>query len=111
MLLPAGSKLVITGEYDNSAHNAHLLAAAAQDPSGRCGPDKIVHFRDQNQTWDEMFSPILEYAWARPRRRQVGEPDPAKVIDIPPEASGRAREVRLVATAGCLVQDAGGGWL
>jgi hypothetical protein len=108
LLLPAGSKLVITGEYDNSEHNAHLVTAAAQDPSGRCGPDKIVHFRDQNQTWDEMFSPILEYALARAAYRpgRAGEPDPAH-----PGAAVRGREVRLVGTAGCLVQEAGGGWL
>jgi hypothetical protein len=108
LLLPAGSKLVMTGEYDNSPRNAHLLAAAAQDPSGRCGPDKIVHFRDQNQTWDEMFSPIVEYALARPadRLRQTGEGD-----SVHPAGAVRGREVRLVATAGCLAQGAGGSWL
>jgi mono/diheme cytochrome c family protein len=91
LLLPAGSKLVVTGEYDNSEHNAHLAAAAAADPTRRCGPDKTVLFRDQNQTWDEMFSPIVEYALAR-----QGAPD-----------SG----VRLVAAAGCLTRAASGGWL
>lgn len=90
--LPAGSKLVMTGEYDNSNHNPHLLTAAAQDPSGRCGPDKIVHFRDQNQTWDEMFSPIVEYAVQRDGQRAT------------------QRDVRLVAIAGCLVHEAGGAW-
>jgi hypothetical protein len=112
LLLPAGSKLVMTGEYDNSPRNAHLLAAAAQDPSGRCGPDKIVHFRDQNQTWDEMFSPIVEYALARPaeRSRQAGAPDSARVTLTHPAAAVKGQGVRLVATAGCLAQDAGGSW-
>ena len=87
--LPAGSKLVVTGEYDNSAHNAHLVAAAAEDPLKRCGPDKVVHFRDQNQTWDEMFSPLVEYALAR-------------------TAAGNG--VRLVAAAGCLTRSADGSW-
>lgn len=113
LLLPAGSKLVITGEYDNSEHNAHLVAAAAQDPSRRCGPDKTVLFRDQNQTWDEMFSPILEYALARPEHppRQAAAPDSATAIQADPAASVTERVVRLVATAGCLVREAGGGWL
>jgi hypothetical protein len=113
LLLPAGSKLVITGEYDNSEHNAHLLAAAAQDPSGRCGPDKVVHFRDQNQTWDEMFSPIVEYSLARPAIRlpRAAAPDSVKVIEPDRAAVVGGREVRLVATAGCLVREAGGGWL
>jgi hypothetical protein len=109
--LPAGSKLVITGEYDNSEHNAHLVAAAAEDPSRRCGPDKTVLFRDQNQTWDEMFSPILEYALARPEQQpRQAAPDPAKGIEANPVAAVTEREVRLVATAGCLVREAAGGW-
>ena len=37
--LPAGSKLVITAHYDNSANN-----------------------RDQNSATDEMFSPFVQYA-------------------------------------------------
>ena len=110
--LPAGSKLVITGEYDNSDHNAHLVAAAAEDPSHRCGPDKTVLFRDQNQTWDEMFSPILEYALARREHplQQAAAPDSATTPDADPAASEREREVRLVATAGCLTREAAGGW-
>jgi hypothetical protein len=113
LLLPAGSKLVITGEYDNSERNAHLVAAAAQDPSRRCGPDKTVLFRDQNQTWDEMFSPILEYALPRPEHqpRQAAVPDSATVIQADPAAAAGKREVRLVATAGCLAREPDGGWL
>jgi hypothetical protein len=113
LLLPAGSKLVITGEYDNSDHNAHLLAAAAQDPSGRCGPDKIVHFRDQNQTWDEMFSPILEYAVERGAHRTMpgAATDSARVSETDPLAAVGQGEVRLVATTGCLVREASGAWL
>ena len=94
LLLPAGSKLVVTGEYDNSPHNAHLVAAAAEDPSRRCGPDKVVHFRDQNQTWDEMFSPLVEYALAR----------------SPVAKQTTAAPVRLVSAVGCLVRSTSGGW-
>jgi mono/diheme cytochrome c family protein len=48
--LPAGCKLVITAHYDNSIKNMH-------NP----GPEKEVYFRDQNQSWDEMFSPFIQY--------------------------------------------------
>jgi len=90
MVLPAGSKLVVTGEYDNSTRNAHLLAAAAEDPLRRCGPDKVVHCRDQNQTWDEMFSPLVEYTV--------------------PRATQPRRSVRLIAAVGCLTRTSTGGW-
>ncbi|GAC1697632.1 MAG: hypothetical protein PVS2B3_09150 [Steroidobacteraceae bacterium] len=95
LTLPAGSTLVVTGRYDNSAHNAHLVGAAALDPLRRCGPDKLVRFREQNQTWDEMFSPIVEYA-----------------VELRAGAGGRpARDAaQLVATSGCLVQSDGGVW-
>ena len=45
-----------------------------------------------------MFSPILEYSLARPAQTD-------RVAPV------RGRKVRLVATAGCLVEETGGGWL
>lgn len=85
--LPAGSKLIVTAHYDNSDANAHLREAAATDPQRRCGPDKQVLFRDQNQTWDEMFSPIIQFA--SDRRSSV-------------------HDLRIVAVTGCLVHDRAG---
>lgn len=49
--LPAGSKLVVTAHYDNSGAKLHNHA-----------PDKAVYFRDQNQSWDEMFTPFIQYS-------------------------------------------------
>jgi hypothetical protein len=49
--LPAGSKLVVTGHYDNSANNKFNPA-----------PEKPVFFRDQNLSTDEMFSPFVQYS-------------------------------------------------
>ena len=49
--LPAGSKLVVTAHYDNSTMNMHNPA-----------PEKEVYFRDQNQSWDEMFTPFIQYS-------------------------------------------------
>jgi mono/diheme cytochrome c family protein len=48
--LPAGSKLVVTAHYDNSTKNK-------SNPS----PEKEVYFRAQNQSWDEMFTPFIQY--------------------------------------------------
>ncbi len=41
--LPAGSSLVVTAHYDNPA------------------PEKEVYFRPENQSWDEMFTPFIQY--------------------------------------------------
>jgi hypothetical protein len=49
--LPAGSKLIVTAHYDNSIRNK-------RNPS----PDKEVYFRGENQSWDEMFTPFIQYA-------------------------------------------------
>jgi len=49
--LPAGSKLVVTAHYDNSKMNMHNPA-----------PEKAVYFRDMNQSWDEMFTPFIQYS-------------------------------------------------
>ncbi len=48
--LPAGSKMIVTAHYDNSPNNKFNPA-----------PDKEVYFRDQNQSWDEMFTPFIQY--------------------------------------------------
>jgi hypothetical protein len=63
--LPAGSELVITAHYDNSMKNERLLHHHGHEdsnPAHNPGPDKEVHFRDQNQSWDEMFSPFIQYS-------------------------------------------------
>jgi hypothetical protein len=50
--LPAGSKLIVTAHYDNSAKKMH-------NP----GPDKAVYFRAMNQSWDEMFTPFVQLSF------------------------------------------------
>ena len=49
--LPAGSKLVVVGHYNNSKQ---------QDDNP--APDKAVHFRAMNQSSDEMFTPFIQYS-------------------------------------------------
>ena len=52
LVLPAGSKLVVTAHYDNSVNNPANPA-----------PEKEVHFlASGNQSWDEMFTPFIQFA-------------------------------------------------
>jgi hypothetical protein len=65
LTLPAGSKLVVTAHYDNSANNEHLMhhhGNGTGDPEHSPGPEKEVYFREKNQSWDEMFTPFVQYA-------------------------------------------------
>jgi hypothetical protein len=87
--LPAGSKLVVTAHYDNSLKNKHLQGPFASDLARNCGPDKQAYFRGQNQSWDEMFSPIVQYSRT---------------------ASPRSA-LPIVASVGCLARRASGEWM
>jgi mono/diheme cytochrome c family protein len=86
LTVPAGGKLVVTAHYDNSSKNPHLTEAGV-DPTN-CGPDKQAYFRRQNQSWHEMFSPLLQYSM---------------------DGDGRGN-VPLVETVGCLSPSAGRTW-
>jgi hypothetical protein len=48
LFLPAGSKLIAIGHYDNSVKNRYNPA-----------PQKEVYWSDQS--WDEMFIPYIEF--------------------------------------------------
>ena len=60
--LPAGSKLIVTAHYDNSSNNPHLREPESEDLARHCGPDKVAYFKRENQSWDEMFSPFIQYS-------------------------------------------------
>ena len=85
--LPGGSKLIVTAHYDNSAGNKHLRERGV-DPQN-CGPDKEAYFRRQNQSWHEMFSPLVQYS-----------------ID----AATTTQQLKLVETVGCLTQGVHAEW-
>jgi mono/diheme cytochrome c family protein len=74
--VPAGSKLIVIAHYDNSAKNEHLRDLGDTDTARNCGPDKVAYFRRQNQSWDEMFSPLIQYSADRadPAKPAVGAP-------------------------------------
>ena len=90
LTLPPGSKLIVTGHYDNSQKH-YDERIKADDSAGNCGPEKVVYFRRQNQSWDEMFSPLVQYA-----------------VSTTAPAGGASR---LVKTVGCLGADRSGKWL
>ena len=83
--LPAGSKLVVTAHYDNSAGNENLQHLGTNEAARKCGPENVAYFGQQNQSWDEMFSPLIQYS-------------------VDEKAKGR----RLVSAVGCLVRSHSG---
>jgi hypothetical protein len=93
--LPAGSKLVVTAHYDNSLKNEHLLHHhGASDTPHDLGPDKEVFFREANQSWDEMFTPFIQYS--------IDSEDPAKPA---------RNALKIAEVVGCLAQDPSGTWM
>jgi hypothetical protein len=90
--IPAGSKLVVTAHYDNSAKNKHLSERGV-DPRN-CGPNKEAYFRRQNQSWHEMFSPLIQYAVDRDTVAQPAKP----------------ARLQLVEAVGCLEQTPAKEW-
>ena len=103
--LPAGSKLIVTAHYDNSAGNRQLKSHDASDPLHRCGPDKTAYFQNQNQSWDEMFSPLVQYSIDPGAHAQAIRGDP----NLLPASSSEALPV--IEVVGCLAPDATRHWL
>ena len=93
LTLPPGSKLIVIAHYDNSQKH-YDERIKADDSAGNCGPQNVAYFRRQNQSWDEMFSPLAQYA--------VSAAGPAN-----PDRD-TAHIVRVV---GCLKQDRSQQWL
>jgi mono/diheme cytochrome c family protein len=88
LVLPAGSKLIVWAHYDNSASNDHLRNLGPNDAARRCGPENIALFGQQNQSWDEMFTPLIQYS---------SNPSPAHRLGI-------------VSAVGCLARQRSGAW-
>jgi hypothetical protein len=87
--LPAGSKMIVTAHYDNSPRNEHLQHLGSNEAARKCGPENVAFFAAQNQSWDEMFSPLMQYS-----------------VDAESQ-----RSLPLVSAVGCLVKDRAGGWI
>jgi len=101
--LPAGSKLIVTAHYDNSLQNMH-------NP----GPEKEVYFRDQNQSWDEMFTPFVQYAIDSPELTKSPEAAP---LHERQENTSQPREqpepstAKIAEVVGCLQRSPSGTWV
>jgi len=101
--LPAGSKLIVTAHYDNSLKNLH-------NP----GPDKEVYFRDQNQSWDEMFTPFIQYSIDNQDRD--GSPgavqsDRRGIKSNPSKRHLEQRVLEVAEVVGCLRRSSSGTWI
>jgi hypothetical protein len=93
LTLPPGSKLIVTAHYDNSQKH-YDERVKADDPAGNCGPQNVAYFRRQNQSWDEMFSPLAQYAVSAAKPAAAGKDAP-----------------HIVRVVGCLSQDHSNKWL
>jgi hypothetical protein len=97
--LPAGSKLVVTAHYDNSLKNEHLQHHHGDSEDKHFGPDREVYFREANQSWDEMFTPFIQYS------------------DDSQNPTGQARvdpgphNLAVAEAVGCLTRSNSSGWL
>jgi Copper type II ascorbate-dependent monooxygenase, C-terminal domain len=119
--LPAGSKLVITAHYDNSLKNQRLLHHHGHDdsnPANNPGPDREVHFREQNQSWDEMFSPFIQYSIDREDLTKPAQTVPpeekgmsGKTNAAQPEGERKEGSLDVIEVVGCLEQNASGTWI
>jgi mono/diheme cytochrome c family protein len=113
--LPAGSKLIVTAHYDNSARNDHLHHHHnAADPEHNPSPEKEVYFREANQSWDEMFTPFIQYSidTQDPAKAMRSESLPSRNGEIRRPSSSRGRKsVEIAETVGCLQQNTSGAWM
>ena len=93
LMLPPGSKLIVEAHYDNSQKH-YDERVKADDPGRNCGPENVAYFRRQNQSWDEMFSPLAQYA-----------------ISSSGSAAPNRGTLNIVRVVGCLKQDQSNKWL
>lgn len=98
--LPPGSKLIVTAHYDNSLKNEHLRRKGADEAARNCGPEKTAYFRKENQSWDEMFSPLVQYS--------VDNPKLTKKKGRSPRVTSAVETVGVV---GCLGQSESKKWM
>jgi len=113
--LPAGSKLVVTAHYDNSLKNEHLRHHHdADEIAHNFGPEKEVYFREANQSWDEMFTPFIQYSIdsedpANPSQPQHRQNEETKA-SLEGEQPGR-NNFNIAEVVGCLEQTPSGTWM
>jgi len=99
--LPAGSKLIVTAHYDNSSANENLRHHHGHGEGEHAnGLEKEVYFREKNQSWDEMFTPFIQYAVDS---EGAGAP-------VSGDSSPAQDTLKIVETVGCLERGSGDAW-
>ena len=103
--LPAGSKLVVMAHFDNSKMKMH-------NP----GPEKEVYFRDQNQSWDEMFTPFIQLSFDEQTPAKSSATLLGKERGETGQTSAQAKATMTGAlevgeAVGCLESSPGGTWV
>jgi hypothetical protein len=114
--LPAGSKLVVTAHYDNSLKNDRLIHHHGHDGSDTArnhGPEKEVYFREENQSWDEMFTPFIQYTidnqdLSKPTQPQHGENEKS---NTDPQEAQPGNVLDIGEVVGCLEQSPSTIWM
>jgi mono/diheme cytochrome c family protein len=115
--LPPGSKLIVAAHYDNSPKNENLMhhhGHGASDPEHansehsstqqNPGPEQEVHFREKNQSWDEMFTPFIQYT--------IDDQNPAQPTQPQSGPEGTLEHNALVVeVVGCLEQGPSSDWI
>lgn len=112
--LPAGSKLVVTAHYDNSLKNEHLQHHHnASDSAHNFEPDKEVYFREANQSWDEMFTPFIQYSidTSPVIARGQSEHSPNEPIGTGEQGAREKNALDIAEVVGCLEQSSSGTWM
>jgi hypothetical protein len=111
--LPAGSKLVVTAHYDNSLKNEHLHHHhGADDTEHNFGADKEVYFREANQSWDEMFTPFIQYSIdAQNSVTPAQTQDAHKKEEASSGRESQEDSLHIAEVVGCLEQSPSGMWM
>jgi hypothetical protein len=112
--LPAGSKLVVTAHYDNSLKNEHLQHHHhGSDSAHTFEPDKEVYFREANQSWDEMFTPFIQYSidGSPVIARAESEPSLNEQIGTGEQGVREHNALDIAEVVGCLEESSSGTWM
>jgi mono/diheme cytochrome c family protein len=107
--MPAGSKLIVTAHYDNSPANSSLAHHHNHggDPAQQPGPDKEVYFREANQSWDEMFTPFIQYSVDS----NTNDSQPATASTSAPLDNLQVDNLKIVEAVGCLEERPSRVWM
>ena len=93
-----------------SAASSHDASDSAHNP----GPEKEVYFREANQSWDEMFTPFIQYSIdsedpAKPPRPQPSPSETTKTGQ--PQEQPKKNALEIAEVVGCLEERPAGTWM